>query len=458
LFHDEPTIKALNAMGLWASSVGNHEFDEGITELKRMQNGGCAPQDGTRCIGGPFSGADFQYLAANVRYLGTQRTIFPPYEIHGAGNGVKIAFIGLTLQGTPSIVTPSGVAGLEFDPEVQTVNRLADRLHHHGVDAVFVLVHQGGQQNPPYAAGYQDINGCENLSGDIVPIVQGLNRYVDVVASAHTHQAYNCRINGKLVTSAASFGRLVTEFDLTVSRAGRDIVAATAVNHIVTRNVVPDPKVQAIVDKYRALAAPIQNRVVGSAAAAMTGAGNAAGESSLGDVIADSQLDATSAADFGGAKVAFMNPGGIRADLAAGPVTYGALYAIQPFANTLVVKTMTGDMVKRLLEQQFDNPTAGALRVLQVSRGFSYSYDASKPAGRRIDPASIKLDGVTIAPGDSIRVTMNNFLASGGDGFTVFNEGTDQLGGDVDIDAFANYFLRNSPVAPGPQDRITRLG
>jgi 5'-nucleotidase len=153
-----------------------------------------------------------------------------------------------------------------------------------------------------------------------------------------------------------------------------------------------------------------------------------------------------------------MNPGGIRADLAAGPVTYGALYAIQPFANTLVVKTMTGDMIKRLLEQQFDNPTAGALRILQVSRGFSYSYDASKPAGQRVDPASIKLDGVTIAPGDSVRVTMNNFLASGGDGFTVFNEGTDQLGGDVDIDAFANYFLRNSPVAPGPQDRITRLG
>jgi 5'-nucleotidase len=222
--------------------------------------------------------------------------------------------------------------------------------------------------------------------------------------------------------------------------------------------VAPDPAQRKIVDKYKALSAPIANRVVGSTTAPITRTGNPAGESALGDVIADAQLDATSPASLGGSVIAFMNPGGIRADLPAGQITYNDLYTTQPFANTLVVKTLTGAQIKALLEQQFDNPSAGDVRLLQVSRGFTYSYDLTRPAGSRVDPVSIRLGGTTIDPAASYRVTMNSFLATGGDGFTVFNQGTDQVGGAVDIDALEAYFKANSPVAPGPQNRVTKTG
>ena len=457
LFHDEPTIESLSAMGMDASSVGNHEFDEGITELQRMQHGGCHPVDGCQ-DGDGFAGASFDYLAANVRYDGTQKTIFPPYLVKKVG-GVKVAFIGLTLTGTPLIVTPDGVRGLAFDDEATTINNAVRRLQRtQKVHSFVVLIHQGGQQNPPYAKGYQDVNSCENPTGDIFSIVPKLSSDVDVVMSAHTHQPYICRVGGKLVTSAASFGRLITKLDLTFSSRTKDITSEQASNVIVTRDVPADPAQQKIVDKYKALSAPIANRVVGSTTAAITRAGNAAGESALGDVIADAQLDATSPASLGGSVIAFMNPGGIRADLPAGQNTYNDLYTSQPFANTLVVKTLTGAQIKALLEQQFDNPSAGAVRLLQVSRGFTYSYDLTRPSGSRVDAASMKLNGVAIDPAASYRVTMNSFLATGGDGFSVFNQGTDQVGGAVDIDALEAYFKANSPVAPGPQNRVTKTG
>jgi 5'-nucleotidase len=455
LFHDEPTIEALNLMGMDWSSVGNHEFDEGVDELHRMQNGGCHPLDGCQ-DGDPFAGAAFQYLAANVFYQGTDDTIFPPYKLVRVGD-TKLAFIGMTLKGTPDIVTPSGVAGLEFTDEAQTANALVAKLRREqGVRAFIVLLHQGDQQNPPYAKGFQDINGCENLTGDLGPILDQLSPQVDVVASAHTHQAYNCRIGGRLVTSAASFGRLITDFELTLDHRTHDISGASAVNVPVTRDVA-DPAETKLIQKYDVASGPIAHRVIGSITADITRAASPAGESSLGDLIADSQLEATAPSDFGGAVVAFMNPGGIRADLpydhsdageAPGQVTYNELYTVQPFANTMVVKTMTGDMIKRLLEQQFDNPSAGQSKMLQVSHGFEYTWDPAKPKGQKVDPASIKINGTTVDPAGSYRVAMNNFLSTGGDGFTVFNEGTDQLGGDVDIDAFGDYIAAHSPVAP----------
>jgi 5'-nucleotidase len=455
IFHDEPTVEALNAMGLQASAVGNHEFDEGYRELLRLQRGGCHPVDGCQ-DGDPFFGANFQWLAANVRF-GPDATILPRYWVRGVGSGIRIGFIGLTLEGTPTIVTPAGVAGLEFDDEVQTVNRYAASLRRKGVNAIFVLIHQGGQQNPPYANGFQDINGCDNLSGDILPIIHGLSSFVDVVASAHTHQAYNCRIDGKLVTSASSFGRLITEFDLTLSKKTRDVVAATAVNHIVTRDVTPDAKVQAIVDEYKAKSAPIANQVFGTATAAFSRfpPAGGSGESTLGDLIADSQLAATSSPDTGGAQIAFQNPGGVRADLDAGEVTYAELFAVQPFGNTLNVKTFTGQQIKDLLEQQFDNPSAGQVRILQPSKGFSYSYSASAPKGSKV--SDLALNGTPIDLAASYRVTMNSFLATGGDGFTVFNDGTDILGGPVDVDAFSAYVKAQGTVSPAPLDRITVL-
>jgi 5'-nucleotidase len=465
LFHDEPTIEAMNALGLDVTGVGNHEFDEGIDELLRMQFGsqlggnGCHPVDGCQ-DGTPFGGSLFQYLAANVFYEGTQNTIFPPYEIHKVGNA-KIAFIGLTLEGTPLIVTPAGVAGLEFRPEVPTINDLVAKLRNEqGVRAFVVLIHQGGFQNGPFPLGYQDSDRCDNFSGDIVPIVNGLSSQVDVVISAHTHQPYICRINGKLVTSASSFGRLITDIDLQISGQTKDIVSATAHNVIVTRDVAPDPAETEIINKYNALSGPIANRVVGSQSADMTKTNNAAGESALGDVIADAQLASTSPTDFGGAVVAFMNPGGIRADLpcsqpctatSPAPVTYNQLFTVQPFNNVMTVKTMTGDMIYRLLEQQF----TGANGILQVSNGFEYSW--SPTATPHVVPDSVKINGVPVNKTATYRVAMNNFLASGGDGFTVFNEGTDPLGGEIDLDALVNYFMHNSPVGPGPQNRITRV-
>ncbi|HEY7002685.1 MAG TPA: bifunctional metallophosphatase/5'-nucleotidase [Gaiellaceae bacterium] len=463
LFHDEPTIEAMNALHLDVTSVGNHEFDEGIDELLRMQFGnqlggdGCHPVDGCQ-DGTPFGGSLFQYLAANVFYEHTHRTIFPPYEIRKVHNA-KIAFIGLTLEGTPLIVTPAGVAGLEFRPEIPTINKLVSQLRaRKGVRAFVVLIHQGGQQTAPFANGFMDVNRCDNLTGDIVPIVEGLSRQVDVVVSAHTHQPYICNIDGKLVTSASSFGRLITDIDLRIDHRTKDIQSASAHNVIVTRDVAKDPAETAIVDKYNALSGPIAHRVIGSITADINRVPTDAGETALGDVIADAQLDSTSPADFGGAVVAFMNPGGIRADLifdnadggeAPGEITYNEMFTVQPFNNVMTVKTMTGDMIYRLLEQQF----TGANGILQVSNGFSYRWSPNQTP--HVIDGSVEINGTPVVKTQSYRVAMNNFLASGGDGFTVFNEGTDQLGGEIDIDAAVNYFLENSPVAPGPRNRIT---
>jgi 5'-nucleotidase len=467
LFHDEPTIEAMNKIGLNVSGVGNHEFDEGVQELLRMQNGGCHPVDGCQ-DGDPFAGAVFRYLAANVFYTGTSRTVFPPTKIVTV-RGAKIAFIGLTLEGTPQIVTPAGVAGLTFRPEIQTINTLVSRLRRTaGIRAFVVLIHQGGQQNAPFAGGFMDVNRCDNFTGDIKPIVEALNRQVDLVVSAHTHQPYLCKFRGIPTTSAASFGRLVTDIDFVIDRKTRDIKSVKARNVIVTRDVPKDAAETAIVSKYDTLSAPLANRVVGTQTANMTRLVPASGnqESPLGDVIADAQLASTSGTDFGGAMIAFMNPGGIRADLTCSvpcspgspaPVTYNQLFTVQPFNNVMTVKTMTGDMIRRLLEQQF-TVIAPNIRLLQVSHGFTYTYDMTRPAGNRVVPGTIRLNGTPLDPIATYRVAMNNFLASGGDGFTVFNEGTDPLGGEIELDALVKYFTQHSPVAPGPANRVTRIG
>jgi 5'-nucleotidase len=283
---------------------------------------------------------------------------------------------------------------------------------------------------------------------------------IDVVVTGHTNWAVNCVIDGKIVTGAAAFGRLVTDIDLTISRATKDVVSASVNNVIVTRDVAPAADLTALVDKYRTLSAPLANRIVGSASAPLLRPTNAAGESSLGDIIADAQLAATEDPLFGDSVVAFMNPGGIRADIlpaANGDVTYGQLFATQPFSNVLTVLTCTGAQIDALLEQQFDNPGAGQSRILQVSEGFAYSWSASAPTGSKVDIGSITIDGVPIDAATGYRVTLNNFLATGGDNFSTFTACTDPLGGEVDVDALDTYFGANSPVDPGPQDRITVL-
>lgn len=462
LFHDEPTIEAFNLIGLDFNAVGNHEFDEGIEELGRMQEGGCHPVDG--CLDNDdFTGADFRFLAANVQWKKNSKPVFPAYKTRSF-EGVQVAFIGMTLEGTPSIVSPSGIAQLNFLDEADTVNALIPELKQRRVEAIVVLLHEGGVQTTG-----SSINGCAGISGPIVDIVNRMSDEVDVVITGHTHQPYSCTIDGKLVTSALSFGRLVTKVDLQVDRRTGEVVSKVADNRIVTRDVPKDAQVTALIGKYQAIAAPLATRVIGSITGDVTRANNAAGESALGDVIADGQLEATAAADRGNAVVALMNPGGIRADLVYagsstgegdGKVTFEEMFTVQPFGNSLVTMNLTGAQVDTLLEQQFvgcGQPASGAARILQVSHGFEYSYSASAPACSKVDPASIRINGVMVDPAASYRVTVNSFLADGGDNFAVLVLGTNRLGGEVDTDAFEKYFAARSPVAPGPQNRITLL-
>ncbi len=454
LFHDEPTIEAFNLIGLDYNAVGNHEFDEGVTELLRMQRGGCHPVDGCQ-DGDGFRGARFKFLAANVSYNKNGRTIFPAYRVENF-QGAKVAFIGLTLEGTPSIVTPSGISNVSFADEADTINALVPHLKRRGVNTIVVLIHEGGAQVP--SGG---INECNGISGAIVDIVNRTSDEVDLFISGHTHNAYNCVIDGRVVTSASSFGRLVTDIDLQIDTRTGQPTQIQAENLIVTRDVTPAARLTVLINKYREISAPLANRIIGQITATITRTANAAGESPLGDVIADAQLAATTAPELGGAQIAFMNPGGIRADLTYaasgsegdGNVTYAESFTVQPFGNSLVTMTLTGQQIKDVLEQQFDNPAPGQMRILQVSEGFTYTWSQSAPVGSKI--SNMMLNGVPIDLNATYRVTVNSFLADGGDNFTVLRQGTDRLGGAVDTDALEAYFIANSPVAPGPVDRIT---
>ncbi len=451
MFHDEPTVESLSMMGLAISSVGNHEFDEGKEELWRMQNGGCHPVD--QCQGPhPFEGAKFHYLAASTIERSTGKTLFPPYEIREF-DGIPVAFIGLTLKGTPDIVSPEGVKDLEFHDEADTVNALVPELKARGVEAIVVLIHEGG-----YPTG--DYNECPSISGAIVDIVKKFDRAVDIVISGHTHQAFVCNIDGRLVTSADKFGTLVTAIDVRLDRSTRDVVSASADNVVVRTDALPrDPGQTALIAAYDRLAAPIANRPAGTVADTLSRAPNAAGESVLGDVIADAQLAATRGEKDGGAVIAVTNPGGIRTDIARkqgdGTVSYADLFASQPFRNQLVTLTLTGAQLKRALEQQWLDPNRP--RILQVSRGFHYVWDGAKSFGERVVATSMTLNGAPIEPSGTYRVTVNNYLSVGGDGFTVLKEGREAQTGVYDSDALYSYFRENGRIAPHPPDRIGRL-
>lgn len=487
LFFEEPITIATNLMNVDFASVGNHEFDKGSAELLRIQNGGCRPVEG--CTAAPYAlpgggttnvypGADFQYLAANVVVDATGTSLFPAYATksfrtdHG-NKKLEVGFIGEVLQETPTIVTPTGVAGLTFEDEADTANAIVHDKKAKHVGAWVLVIHQGGQQS-----GAPALNGCAgNLAGsDIDKIAQRLDPRIKVIVSAHTHNEYRCTVTAggvtRLVTSAASFGRILTDITLTLDDKSGDVVQASAQNSIVDNALNPridsttvrqpdpskeDPAVSGVVGQYVTASAPLANQVIGRIQGDLTRTGSPFGESALGDVIADAQYVATQDAGLGGAQLAFMNPGGIRADLlfgavssggeAPGEVTYGEAFTVQPFGNSLVTKTMTGDMIRRLLQQQFQGcggtaPAEG--RFLQISSTFSYE---SAPGGTSCADkiGRMFVNGVLVGPADSFRVTMNNFLAAGGDGFTVFNEGTDALGGAQDIDALVDYFQANEP-------------
>ncbi|WP_446211771.1 bifunctional metallophosphatase/5'-nucleotidase [Micromonospora sp. IBSANI012] len=452
-FHDEPTIESLTMAGLDFASVGNHEFDEGANELLRIQNGGCHPVDG--CADGtPYKGAGFQYLSANAFKTATGQPLLPPYAVKKV-DGVKVGFIGMTLEGTPQIVSQEGVAGLTFSDEAETANKYARILRSQGVQTIVVLLHEGGQQD---ATG--GINDCKGFTGPIVDIANRMDPSIDVVVSGHTHQAYNCEINGKLVTSASSFGRLVTDIDLQIDRKTGDVLTAKANNVVVTRDVTKDAAQTELITRYKTALGPVATKVVGETAEPLnrvqeTLFGTAKGESPLGNVIADAQFAATD--NEQGALGAFMNPGGVRADLDAGQVTYEEAFTVQPFANNLVTLDLTGAQLYCVLEQQF---VVG--RTLYPSSTVRYTVDVNGTTGTTADPCagtrvvrgSLTLGGVTVTDAGTYRVTVNNFLAGGGDGFTALKSGTNQVTGMIDLDAFVAYLTASSPVSAPALDRI----
>jgi 5'-nucleotidase len=539
LFFDEPAVETLNKIGVEFSSVGNHEFDKGSAELRRLQNGGCKITNGlpdpNSCKGlgsgapGTFDGAHYKWLSANVVETATGRTLLPPYGIK-TFSGVKVAFIGMTLKGTPSIVTPTGVAGLEFKDEADTVNALIPRLRAQGIEAIVVLVHQGGFQTSPNVG---DINGCDgNLKNgdgsesDIGAIVKRLDNAVDLVISAHTHAAYNCSAStvdvrniggvavstprptglanaaGRLVpvTSASAFGRILTEIDVTIDPRTRDVVAVAPTNRLVDRTnpeiiaaIAADPTVKNIVVGYNALVSPLAGQVIGTITAPLSSSANAAGEMPAGSLIADAQLKATQPASLGGAVMAFMNAGGVRnpgfaVSGASYPynVTYGDAFTVQPFGNSLVTMTLNAQQIKNVPEQQFTGCMGQvAQRVMQISNGLRYSWrNAAAPCAKIVDvvftptdvtvappvatgaPETIVAGGVVQNPTKAYRVTVNNFMATGGDNFTVLIGGGNALGGAQDIDALVAYLTGGYKAPSPPYDatapalalpRITRL-
>lgn len=491
LFKDEPTIEVMNRIGIDFNAVGNHEFDEGKDELLRMQNGGNHPTDIYSGKGLPadlknneFAGANFKFLAANVLDTSTGQTVFPGVGIKNfLGN--KVAFIGMTLEGTPTIVSPSGVAGLNFGDEADTVNSLVPLLKAQGIQSIVVVVHEGGF---PTVSGGQ----CTGISGAILDIVNRLDPAVDLVISGHTHQEYNCLLNNSAgkpirVTSAFQYARRLTNIDMVIDTKTKDVLSITANNvavpvPAVTNNTVPlNASVQEVVDHYAAESAVPAARVVGTITATLSRAFSTAGESALGDVIADAQLAATASPTTGNAVIAFMNPGGIRADIpfaAAGKtdgnVTYGEAFTTQPFGNSLVTMTLTGAQIYAALEQQWGTAQPFP-RILQVSNGFAYSHTFPLPLDRNLNategvtfttsvrgnsyvvPNSVTLNGVPVDTAATYRVTVNSFMADGGDTFTALIGGTNRLGGAVDTDALEAYFAANpTGVAPGPQNRIVK--
>ncbi|WP_129264807.1 bifunctional metallophosphatase/5'-nucleotidase [Streptomyces sp. M3] len=474
LFHDEPTIEALNGLDLDVTAVGNHEFDEGATELARLQNGGCHPVEGCYEKGKKFKGADFPYLAANVTSEKTGKPILKPYTVWKK-NGVKIGFIGVTLEGTPNIVTANGVKGLKFHDEIETVNKYAKELDRQGVKSIVALIHEGGA---PASASYNydcDSPGAgDGISGPIVDIAKGITPKVDALVTGHTHQAYVCTVpdpSGKprMVTSASSFGKLYTDTTLTYDRRTNDIVRTSveSANHIVSRDQPKATDMTKLIARWNTLAAPIANRPQGWITADINGRGSTAPEKPLGNLIADAQLEGLAPADKGGAVVAFMNPGGIRADLVHaasgsegdGVVTYGEAFTVQPFTNMMNVVDLTGAQLVAALQQQVSGSNEASPKILQVSKGLTYTLDLTKAGADRVVADTIRLNGEAIDPAKTYRVAMNEFLAGGGDGFAALGEGTNKLVGASDLDLFNAYLAAHStadaPLAPPATDRIT---
>jgi 5'-nucleotidase len=469
LFHDEPTIEALNKLELDVTSVGNHEFDEGAKELARLQNGGCHPTAGCY-TDESFAGADFPYLAANVLDEKTGKPILKPYWVWKK-NDVKVGFIGVTLEDTPGVVSADGVKGLKFKDEVETINKYAKVLQRQGVKSIVALIHEGGA---PASSAYNydcDAPGAgDGISGPIVDIAKNITPQVDALVTGHTHAAYVCTINDpagkpRMVTSAASFGRLYTDTTLTYDRFTGDIArtAVKSANHVVTRDVPKAPDMTGLISKWNTLAAPIGNRAIGYISADIPSTGT---ESPMGDLIADAQFAYGKELDPE-TDLALMNPGGVREGLTYaakgsegdGVVTYAEGFTVQPFSNTVNLQDFTGAQLIQILKEQVSGTNAASPKILQPSTGLTYTLDLTKTGADRVVTDSIRLNGAAIDPAATYRVATNSFLAGGGDGITTLGQGTNDLVGTDDLAVLEQYLTANSsatsPISPPAANRIT---
>ncbi len=502
-FHDEPTIEAMNMMGLDVASVGNHEFDEGVNELLRMQKGGClADGNGANgqdsCPGGQtFKGADFRYLGANVFWKSAaghpRPTPFKPYQIFKVKDQ-KVAFIGMTLEDTDTIVAQAGIASVDFRDEVETANALVPKLRKKGIKSIIVLLHEGATPADASATTGLDYNGCNGVTGAGLTIAKTLSPKIDAVVSGHTHQAYNCVVKDpkgtpRLFTSASSFGRMFTKLHFLIDPVTHDIVrpAAFAENSVVgnATGQKQSTKMNTLISTFKTLVAPISNAVIGHLGTANTCTGSTVcvsrtadiaaapaggGDSPLGNLIADSQKADPSVVRNGQAPViGLMNPGGIRADLienAAGDVTYGAAFTVQPFNNFVVSMDLTGAQLKAILNEQWNGnneSTASGNKILQVS-GIQYTWDKSDAlaanANAIVGDVLVDADGnsatpmVPVVDTTTYRVVANSFLSDGGDNFATFKAGANKLIGGLDIDSLRLYMLANDPYNVTATDRI----
>jgi 5'-nucleotidase len=439
MFADEPSIVAMNRMGLVASSLGNHEFDQGPKELLRQQHGGCdSPRPAKACRFSPdFKGAGFTYLAANVVDAQTGKTLVPGWRIVDV-KGVKVGLIGAVLHDLASVTVASSIKGLAVNDEAASINAALPAMRAQGAQVFVVLIHEGGFADQPY-----DKADCDTLHGPIVAITRKLDPAIRLVISGHSHTGYLCKVDGKVVTQADAYGHLLSRIRLRLDPASK------AVEDIQVRNVVmapdafkPDPGLAAYLADVRAQSRAVLGKPVARIAASVSRHEAPSGESALGDVIADAAVAATRDQ---GVQIGFMNPGGIRKDLEAGEggvVTFGQAQAVLPFGNTLVVMDLTGAQLRRVLEQQWDRPASSEPSILAVSGSLAYDWDGTQPPGRRV--TGVKVDGAPLDDGKTYRVVANNFLAEGGDNIPMFARGTRRVEtGLRDLDSLIAYLQKH---------------
>jgi 5'-nucleotidase len=451
LFHDEPTIEAMNKLGLYVNAVGNHEFDEGLSEVLRMQRGGCHPKDGCR-DGTGFAGAKFRFLAANVERRSTGKTVFPPYAIRYI-DGIPIGFIGMTLKGTPALISPQFAATMRFRDEAQTANRYALELRRRGVRAIVVLLHEGG-----FAIKHDvPVDDCPGISGPVASIVRHTTHDVDLFLTGHTHQVYNCVIAGRRVTSAGSYGRILTRVELEIGRRSHEVQKVTADNWVVGQDVMRAPDMTALIAHYTRFASPLRDRIIGRLARRAGRYRDRSGEMRMGNLVADAQRAAA------GSDAAFVNPGVVRSGLPIGDISYGRAFQSLPFGTSLVTMTMSGGQIRELLKQQWCGQDKQD--ILQVSSSVSYTWSRSKAkaiTGKRCagaaDPVTaLNIRGIDVQPWHSFRITVNTSLAGRDAQFSILHTGTDRRGSGGDLDALEQYLapsLHGAPITPPVLDRI----